>query len=93
MHPAPGRAVVIDYTNYGGKRAKRVVTPDGRMEWIERGQNQWHPDAQWLIHAWDHAKGATRGFAWKDIHSQRPATEDEVREADAKAPKAGAGGA
>lgn len=81
-----GRAVVIDYTNWEGRRSKRVVTPTGALEWIEAGTNKWHPEAQWLVPAWDHAKGEVRGFALSGIHpGTRAATDGEVREAEAQA--------
>lgn len=75
------RAVEIDYTNYEGKRSRRIVTPTGRMEFVE---NKWHKPAQWIVEAFDHAKGAIRGFALKDIHSTTPADAEAVARAEAE---------
>lgn len=60
--------VVIDYTNWRGERATRVIEP-----WsITFGRTEHHPERQWLIKAWDIEKEAVRTFAMKDIHSWQP---------------------
>lgn len=60
--------VIIDYTNWRGERALRLIVPI-RVYW---GSNDWHKDPQWLLDADDVEKAATRTFAMKDIHSWSP---------------------
>jgi predicted DNA-binding transcriptional regulator YafY len=60
--------VVIDYTNYRGQRARRRILPN-RL-WY--GAVDWHPQAQWILDAWDLEKGAIRSFAMSEIHSWEP---------------------
>lgn len=79
FRPTEGQAVVIDYTNWEKRRGVRVVTPTGRMEFTS---NQWHKTPEWLFYAFDHKNGDVRGFAFNGLHGSRPATPDEVREAD-----------
>jgi predicted DNA-binding transcriptional regulator YafY len=62
--------VLLDYTNYRGERSSRLVTPLR----IHFGSSEWHPEPQWLLGAYDHAKVATRDFAMKDIHGWKPAS-------------------
>jgi len=63
------RAVRIEYTNYRGSRSWRTIIPMG----IEWGQNEWHTEAQWLLHAHDCDKhGSSRTFAIKNIHDWQP---------------------
>lgn len=61
--------VEIDYTNWRGERAKRVVTP---MSPLINESNEWHPERQWLMLAQDEKSGELRKFAMKDIHSWTP---------------------
>jgi predicted DNA-binding transcriptional regulator YafY len=68
--------VVIDYTNYRGVRSIRTIIPEA----IAFTQNEWHPEPQWLLAAWDVEKEKSRTFAVKDIHSWRaPASESAER--------------
>ena len=60
--------VVIDYTNYRGERSRRRILPN-RL-WF--GAADWHPEAQWILDAWDVEKGVIRSFAMRDIHSWEP---------------------
>jgi predicted DNA-binding transcriptional regulator YafY len=60
-----GETVIIDYTNYRGERGLRRITPIS----VAEGSNEWHPETQELLAAWDHEKAAERFFAVKDIHS------------------------
>jgi len=60
--------VIIDYTNYKGERGTRVIRPNQ----IFFGQNEWHPDPQWLLTAYDLEKDALRVFAVGDIHKWTP---------------------
>jgi predicted DNA-binding transcriptional regulator YafY len=66
-------AVVIDYTNHRGERSLRRVEPDRHYF----GSAEWHPEPQWLLDALDLDLDEYRTFAVKDIHSWRPATEEE----------------
>jgi hypothetical protein len=61
--------VIIDYTNYRGERAKREIVPS----FLHWGSTEFHPEKQWLLHAFDISKDAHRIFAMKDIHSWTPA--------------------
>lgn len=63
--PDISKAVFIDYTNYRGERSVRQIIPNGMMYW---GSNEWHPEEQWLIRAWDVEKQASRTFAMLGIH-------------------------
>lgn len=54
----------LDYTNYEGKRAIREVLPD-TVTWKS---TLWHPEPQWLLHAFDYDKKQHRDFALKDVH-------------------------
>ena len=58
--------VEIDYTNWKGERAKRIIRPVGIAFCI----NEWHPELQWILSAHDMGKGgAMRSYAMKDIHA------------------------
>lgn len=58
--------VEIDYTNHRGERRIRHIFPL-TIEW---GSNQWHPEDQWLLHAFDADRDEpARGFAMAGIHS------------------------
>lgn len=60
------RAVVrICYTNYRGETTIREIVPKA----IHFGSTEWHPDAQWILTAYDVAKQADRGFAIRDIRA------------------------
>jgi predicted DNA-binding transcriptional regulator YafY len=60
-----GHEVRILYTNYRGETSLRRIRP----ERIFFGSSDWHPEAQWLLEAYDVDKGALRGFAMKDIRA------------------------
>jgi predicted DNA-binding transcriptional regulator YafY len=64
----PVRIVTIDYTNWRGERAVRRVVP----QMILFANNEWHPEAQWLLEAVDADTGEARTFALKNIHSWKP---------------------
>jgi hypothetical protein len=68
----------IDYTNYRGERAWRHVIP---LE-IRFTSNEWHPEVQWLLTAFDVAenKNAWRTFAMKDICAWQSAAPAEAVE-------------
>lgn len=63
--PSDERRVWIDYTNWKGERAVRMVRPCEL--WFAR--TEYHPEQQWLMRAWDAEKKAIRDFALKDVHS------------------------
>lgn len=53
------RAVYIYYTNWKGETAWRPIIPIS-WEWTS---NEWHPDKQWIMLAYDLDKKAERHFA------------------------------
>lgn len=57
--------VIIDYTNWRGERGLRRIIPLS----IQFENSEWHPDTQWILHAVDVERGATREFAMVSIHS------------------------
>lgn len=57
------KTVRILYTNYKDETAYRNIVP----ERIWFGATRWHPEAQWLLDAFDIEKDALRNFAMKDI--------------------------
>jgi predicted DNA-binding transcriptional regulator YafY len=63
--------VRIDYTNWRGRRSWRTITPQS----IAFSETKWHADRQWILTAWDHDKGALRGFAMAGIHAWEPVKE------------------
>lgn len=60
--------VEIEYTNWRGERARRLIIPST----IRFGGSHWHKEQQWLLRAWDISKGEAREFAMKDIHDWTP---------------------
>lgn len=67
---------VIDYTNYRGERAHRHIRPRA----IVFENNEWHPETQWLLEAFDIEKGADRTFALSNIHEWFAGPDLEVAE-------------
>lgn len=65
------KQVFIDYTNYRGERAWRLI--DCAKSKIRFGVSQFHTEPQWLMTALDVSKGEEREFAVKDIHEARTA--------------------
>lgn len=59
------KAVGIVYTNHKGVRGFRWVIP---LSW-RFGTNQWYPEKQWLMNAYDLEKRAEREFACDHIHT------------------------
>ena len=73
-----GLAHIVDYTNWRGETARRVIRPV-RMWW---GKTEWHPEEQWMLTAWDCEKDDLRDFAWQDMRPvQNPATSAAARPA------------
>ena len=62
------KTVRIYYTNWRGETAFRTITP-GRIRW---GSNEWHPEPQWLLEAYDLDKNASRTFAMASILEWMP---------------------
>lgn len=61
------KRVIIDYTNWRGERAVRIIEPI-TFYW---GKNEFHPEPQWLLEAIDYDKKERRVFAMKCIHEWR----------------------
>lgn len=57
--------VRICYTNYRGETSIREIVP----KTISFVSTEWHPEAQWILTAFDIEKQADRGFAMKDIRA------------------------
>lgn len=57
------RAVTIVYHNHRGETARRSIIPLG----LRFAATGWHPQAQWLLEAYDVDKQAARSFAVADI--------------------------
>ena len=53
------RRLTISYTNWRGEFGRREIAPI-HLIW---GSNEWHPEPQWLIEAWDISKAEIRTFA------------------------------
>ena len=57
------KKVNILYKNWKGRTAVRCIVPkDLRFE-----SSQWHPEVQWILHAYDVDEQAERSFACKSI--------------------------
>jgi hypothetical protein len=74
--------VTIDYTNYRGERALRRVI----LGSVKFTSNEWYPEKQWLITAFDIDRNLWRDFAMRNIHgwkfpalsrSPKPATDGD----------------
>lgn len=57
------KSIKILYTNWKGETAIRHIVPI-RLEYLA---NEWHPEEQWCLIAFDLDKQAERSFACKDI--------------------------
>jgi len=58
------KPIWINYTNYRGETSDRLIV----TRELFFGSNEWHPDPQWLLRAFDVEKQAERTFAMKDVH-------------------------
>lgn len=65
----PRQIVEIDYTNWRGERAKRLIRPVD-IVWMN---SEWHHETQWILLAIDVAKGEEREFAMTNIHGWKAA--------------------
>jgi len=61
------REALIDYTNWRGQRAERVILP--LQLWY--GTTEQHPESQWIIRAVDSEKQLLRDFTLRAIHYWR----------------------
>jgi len=75
---APTRSIVdpveLTYTNWRGETAVRKIRP--LHIWF--GATDWHPEAQWLLRAFDVEKQAERDFALKDFGAPSSSSEIEA---------------
>lgn len=53
----------MEYRNHQGEVRKRRIVPT--LVW--HGTTEWHPEAQWLLRAYDLDKNAQRDFAMREI--------------------------
>jgi predicted DNA-binding transcriptional regulator YafY len=60
---APGQVVKFRYRNWQGIVADRTA----RFEALVYSSNEWHPEPQWLVKAFDLDKGEARLFALQDM--------------------------
>ena len=56
-------AITILYTNWKGETAYRRIIPKG----LRFASSEFHPEAQWLLDAYDLDKQADRAFAMRDV--------------------------
>lgn len=71
--------VRIDYTNWRGERANRLIRP----LFMTFSQNEWHKEPQWLLYATDLQKNLPRWFSMRNIHSWTETTPEQINTADA----------
>lgn len=60
--------VTFTYKNHRGETSVRLVRPI----MLTFGSTPWHPQPQWLLHAFDVNKAVERAFAMKDIKDWEP---------------------
>ena len=63
--PFADKVVVVDYTNYRGDRAWRLLSPHN----FTFAKTQYHPRDQFLFAAFDLIKGEERTFAMEGVHA------------------------
>lgn len=66
--------VLIDYTNWRGKRRKRLIRPVH----LEFENNEYHSDTEWTLYADDLEDGIRKGFPMSQIHEWNSLTEKET---------------
>lgn len=64
----------ISYVNWRGEAGERRILPTR----LAFEANEWHPEPQWILFAWDLDKDAERGFALSGIDPSRIRGEDEI---------------
>lgn len=72
-----GAVIQFDYMNYRGEHSKRQAAYMG----IYYGHNEWHPEDEFIMKAFDKEKKSVRYFAVKDI-SNLELTTEEMKLAD-----------
>jgi len=60
-----GEPVWIDYTNWRGERGWRQIYPHS----LKFEATSFHPEPQWMLHAYAIDRFANRTFAMADIHA------------------------
>lgn len=60
---AEGATISFDYVNWKGRAGKRRAT----IKRLVYGSNEWHPEPQFLLEAYDEDKCDDRTFAVRDI--------------------------
>lgn len=55
--------ISVIYRNWRGEVGQRRILP----RQIEFKATEWHPEPQWIMHAWDLDKKEWRDFALKDM--------------------------
>lgn len=60
--------IILDYTNWKGKRARRRVCPTGV---VMHQATQWHKVPQWLFEVIDCEDGKKKLFSMIDVHSNK----------------------
>ena len=80
----------VPYTNYKGETAIRNIMPVT----LYYGSNEWHPEEQWLLVAWDADKKTLRTFSLKGFEEGNnklslplPTSEDLPKEVGTAVPK------
>lgn len=58
-----GTKIAFDYVNWQGVQGHRRA----KIEKVMFGSTEYHPEAEWLMEAWDLDKEAVRFFAMKDM--------------------------
>ena len=63
--------IIIVYTNWRNETAKRyIIPPPGYSEFcVFKGKNEWHPEEQYLMDAFDLERGCIRTFSMTGIKS------------------------
>jgi hypothetical protein len=69
------KTVDMQYMNWKGSVSLRRILP--HHVWY--GKNEWHPEEQWLLRAFDIEKNAWRDFAFSGIQSWKPATDGKAQ--------------
>lgn len=54
-----GSTLIFPYEDYRGETTQRVVI----FKNLQFGSNEWYPEPQWFLHAFDLEKNAYRSFA------------------------------
>lgn len=74
MSRFPEQEIIIDYVNWRGIRALRLIQPIK----IEFKSTEFHMQEQWILTAVDVEKGEVREFAMDEIRTWMPNKEGEM---------------